>query len=54
MEQQKALSIDYFSTVKRYYDLNIYSKDDVAIFVQYNKITSDQYTLITGDPYIAS
>lgn len=42
-----------FKIVKRYYDKGIYSKEDVAVFVQAGKITSDQYKEITGEDYTA-
>jgi uncharacterized XkdX family phage protein len=45
------LAIDYYATVKRYYDRGIYSKDDVKVFVQASKITPVQYEEITGEPY---
>lgn len=40
-----------FKVVKRYYDLGIYSKDNVKVFVLAGKITSEDYKLITGDEY---
>ena len=40
-----------FKIVKRYYDKGIYSKEDVSKFVAAGKITQEEYTLITGDPY---
>ena len=45
--------MDYFKLVKRYYSAGYYDKADVAIFVQYNKITTDQYKEITGEEYAA-
>ncbi|WP_335871971.1 XkdX family protein [Bacillus sp. 2205SS5-2] len=48
---QQTLSIDYFATVKRYYDKLIYSRGDVALFVQYNKISVAEYEQITGEEY---
>lgn len=47
----QALAIDYFARVKKYYDMGIYSKEDVAVFVETGKITPEQYEEITGDPY---
>lgn len=45
------MAIDYFATVKRYYDSGIYDNADVAVFVEMNKITASQYEQITGVPY---
>jgi len=39
--------------VKRYYDMGIYSKENVKVFVVAGKITAEDYQLITGDEYIA-
>ena len=44
----------YYTTVKRYYDAGRYTKEQVAVFVAANKITSEQYEEITGDAYVAS
>jgi len=43
--------LDWFAIVKRHYDAGRYNAADVAIFVQANKITPEQYEMITGDPY---
>ncbi len=40
-----------FNTVKRYYDKGIYSKEDVAAFVEAGKLTEEEYKLITGEDY---
>jgi uncharacterized XkdX family phage protein len=40
-----------YKTVKRYYEKDIYSKEDVAQFVAAGKITAEEYELITGKPY---
>ena len=42
-----------FKVVKRYYDIKIYSKDNVKVFVRANKITPEEYKEITGDVYTA-
>jgi len=42
-----------FDKYKRYYDLKLYTKEDVAKFVAGGKITAEQYTEITGDEYVA-
>lgn len=43
-----------FNIVKRYYDKNIYSKNDVAKFVMAGKITAEDYKTITGDDYVGA
>lgn len=45
-------SINWFTTVKTYYDKGLYTKDDVATYVYYQKITPAQYKDITGDDYL--
>ena len=40
-----------FEKVKRFYDLGLYSEDQVAAFVRKGKITPEQYEEITGEPY---
>ena len=40
-----------FDTVKRYYDKNCYTKDDVAFYSKENCITQEQYKKITGEDY---
>lgn len=40
-----------YETVKRYYDLGYYDKDDVAKFVAKGKITPEEYKEITGEKY---
>lgn len=42
-----------FKIVKRYFDLGIYSTENVAVFVKAEKITSDEYKTITGEDYTA-
>lgn len=39
--------------IKRYYDIGIYSKESVKVFVVAGKITAEDYKLITGDEYTA-
>lgn len=41
-----------FTIVKRYYDLQVYKKDEVKQFVKSGKITPRQYQDITGDVYV--
>lgn len=43
--------MDWFVLVKRYYDNGRYTTDNVAVFVHANKITAEQYTLITGQTF---
>jgi uncharacterized XkdX family phage protein len=43
--------MDWFYTVKLYYDEGYYTADDVRVFVAQNKITADQYQQITGQSY---
>ena len=42
-----------FSYIKEYYDLKLYSNDDVKIFVKANWVTTDEYKTITGIDYVA-
>lgn len=42
-----------YETVKRYYDLGYYDKDNVAKFVAKGKITPEEYEEITGEKYKA-
>jgi len=45
--------MDWFTIVKRYYDWGHYTNEQVAVFVENNKITPEQYAEITGEPYVA-
>ena len=40
-----------YNTVKRYYDKDFYTDEDVATFVAAGKITAEEYEQITGEPY---
>lgn len=42
-----------FKIVKRYYDMGIYSADDVGKFVMSGRLTAEQYKTITGQDYTA-
>lgn len=42
-----------FSYIKEYYDLKLYTSDDVKIFVQAGWITNVDYKTITGVDYVA-
>ena len=41
-----------FNIIKRYYNRRIYTKENVAVFVESGKITTEQYKEITGEEYI--
>ena len=41
-----------FERVKHYYELGLYSKEQVAVFVRKGKITAEQYEMITGDAWV--
>lgn len=41
-----------YSSIKRYYDMGKYTKEQVVVFVQAKWITPEQYLEITGDVYI--
>lgn len=43
-----------FKIVKRYFDLGIYSAENVGVFVKAGKITADEYKGITGTDYISA
>lgn len=49
--------MDWYNTIKYYYDNKdsqgnrFYTKEDVAQFVVYGKITKEQYGQIVGYPY---
>lgn len=45
-------SIDWYKTIKDYYDGGEYDKDDVAKYVYLLKITPAQYKQITGEDYL--
>lgn len=45
--------MDWFETIKRYFDAGLYTKEQVAVFVVKGKITAEQYEQITGDVYTA-
>ena len=41
-----------YKIIKRYHDRGIYTKENVAVFVESGKITAEQYKEITGEEYI--
>lgn len=43
--------MDWFNTVKNFYDSGLYDKAKVAVFVVKGKITAQQYEQITGESY---
>lgn len=47
------MAFSWFNSVKRYYDLGVYDKADVATFVVKGRITADEYKLITGEDFAA-
>lgn len=40
-----------YKTVKKYYDMGFYSDEQVKVFVEKEKITAEEYKLITGKEY---
>lgn len=42
-----------FKVIKRYYDMGIYSKESVQVFVLAEKLTREQYKDITGEAFTA-
>lgn len=40
-----------YNTIKRYYDMGLYNKDQLRVFVQKMAITPEEYEQITGEPY---
>lgn len=45
--------MDWFKTIKDFYDEGFYDNVKVAIFVDKNKITPEQYKEITNEAYTA-
>lgn len=41
----------WFVSVKNYYDMGLYTKDNVKVFVKAAMITEADYKTITGDKY---
>lgn len=41
----------YFETAKNYFDLKIYTVDDIRLFVQAERIAKEQFKEITGEDY---
>jgi len=40
-----------FNKIKKYYNMGLYTKENVAEFVKKGKLTPEEYKLITGDDY---
>lgn len=47
------MSIKYpdFKFIKKYYNLNCYTKEDIKDYTDGGAITKEEYEKITGDPY---
>jgi uncharacterized XkdX family phage protein len=45
-------NIDWFTTIKNYYDEGLYTNEQVAGFVYMGKITPSQYEQITNQTYL--
>ncbi|KKB24945.1 XkdX family protein [Staphylococcus carnosus] len=43
-----------FDTIKRYYEKNCYTKEDVFFYTEENCITEEQYKEITGEEFLSS
>lgn len=43
--------MNWFLTVKRYYEQGYYTKEQVGLFVAGGRITEEEYETITGTPY---
>lgn len=43
--------MNWFDMIERYYELKIYSDEDIKIFVQAGRITEDEFKKITGSEY---
>lgn len=41
-----------YERIKLYYEYGWATKEDIAMYVFYEKITPEEYELITGDPYV--
>lgn len=45
--------MNWFEKIKRYYDKEMYTIEQVKIFVQSGKITEEEFKIITGKDYVA-
>ncbi|WP_326102285.1 XkdX family protein [Paenibacillus apiarius] len=55
-QRKGCYNMDWFITIKRYYDMGIYKKDRndslyVGKFCEFNKLSTEQYKEITGEQY---
>ena len=41
----------WYKAAKRYYDMGLYTKEQVAIFVVKGRITEEEYKEITGESF---
>ena len=41
----------WFNSVKRYYDMGLYTKEQVGVFVKAVMISDSEYKAITGEEY---
>lgn len=46
------IALDWCKYIKMYYDMGLYTNDDVKTFVPLH-ITADEYKAITGEDYVA-
>lgn len=44
--------MNWYEKIKRYFDMGKYTVEQVKVFVQTNKITTEEFTKITGESYI--
>lgn len=44
--------MDWFEVANRYYQKGYYTNENIKSFVKAEKITAEQYKLITGEDYI--
>lgn len=43
--------MDWYATAKMYFDMGLWTKQDLGVLVQKGKITAAQYEMITGEPF---
>ena len=43
--------MNWFEKVKRYYDMGKYTNEQMKIFVKGNRITAEEYEMITNEIY---
>lgn len=44
-------ALNWYKTIKKYYDLGKYTLDQMRVFVEVGKITEEEFEEITGIPY---